>query len=91
MCTIALKQFDDIRLKSLESFKLSGIPSSKNEDYKYTNLAGKFNNENLLAETITIGIKPEAIFSRLPFLEDANRIILENGICCVKEVFDNLM
>lgn len=82
MCTVALNQFEELRSQSLASFKLQGIPSSKNENYKYTNLAGKFNVNDLLADSITVGINPDAIFSRLPFLTEANRIVLENGICC---------
>ena len=71
-----------IREQGYTDFKKLGIPTSKNEEWKYTRIGSLFNKEYRLADTGT-----ESAFTaeqldafRLPGHEDANELVFLNGI-----------
>ncbi len=67
------------RKPALEAFEQLGIPTTRHEDWKYTNVAAQFKNE---AQDIT-GTDQEAVdaseLNLFPFLK-ANRLVFVNGL-----------
>jgi Fe-S cluster assembly protein SufD len=76
--TLKLREFPSHQDKAIGFFSKLGFPTSKNEEWKYTNIAPivstQFANE-LPASQIT----SEEILKRFPFAENGIRLVLENG------------
>ena len=71
--------YSQLRKSALEQFNRLGIPTSKNENYKYTNLPLFVTKENLFAENKSGSVDIAAILKQFPFLKSSNYVILENG------------
>lgn len=68
-----------LRKSALEHFNRLGIPTSKNENWKHTNLPLFVTKENLFAESKTNAVDINALLKQFPFLQNSNYVILENG------------
>ncbi len=71
--------FNPLRKSALEHFKRTGIPTTKNENWKYTNLPLYISKENLFADAKSTVVDVAILIKRFPFLQGSNYIILENG------------
>ncbi len=67
----------DIRAKAFNQWNKLGIPTVKNEEWKYTRVSGLFNKDFVLAAHSAIGADD---ITRLPGSEKANEIVFVNGI-----------
>jgi Fe-S cluster assembly protein SufD len=70
-----------VRLKGFDTFTNSGLPSLRNEEWKYTNISSLFNKEYHVA---VVDEKPviklsDIDFIRLPGHSDANELVFVNG------------
>jgi len=75
------KELDTVRQNGFNLFNQLGIPTSKNEEWKYTRIGGLFNKEYVFAGTTNTAFdaaKLEAI--RLPGHEEANELVFVNGV-----------
>ena len=75
------KELDTVRQNGFNLFNQLGIPTSKNEEWKYTRIGGLFNKEYVFAGTATTAFdaaKLDAI--RLPGHEEANELVFVNGV-----------
>jgi Fe-S cluster assembly protein SufD len=72
---------DKLREHAFQAFTTNGIPGTKNEEWKYTRLAGLFNKEfHLPADPLTGSITMEDLKGiRLPGHELANELVFVNG------------
>lgn len=70
-----------VREKGFENFTKKGLPSYKNEEWKYTSVGNLFRKEYQLSEDkINTGIsKPDIDEMRLPGHEKANELVFVNG------------
>ncbi|HVZ96732.1 MAG TPA: Fe-S cluster assembly protein SufD [Chitinophagaceae bacterium] len=70
-----------IRKEGFKAFNKNGIPTIKNEEWKYTGISNLFKKEYLLAEDeAKNNITPEDIDAcRLPGFEEANELVFING------------
>lgn len=68
-----------LRKSALEHFSRLGIPTTKNENYKYTNLPLFISQENLFAENKPGSVDVQSLLKQFPFLGNSNYVILENG------------
>lgn len=71
--------FNPLRKSALEHFNKTGIPTTKNENWKYTNLPLYISKEDLFADSIASVVDVGMLMKRFPFLEGSNYVILENG------------
>lgn len=76
--TVAVEK-SQLQIKALEHFNRLGIPTTKNENYKYTNLPLFIPKENLFSENKTNKVDVDALLIQFPFLKNSNYIILDNG------------
>lgn len=68
-----------IEQQAFESFKKLGIPTSKNEEWKYTRISSVFNKEFGLTSSTPLGAS-DIDSVRLPGFETANELVFINGI-----------
>ena len=70
-----------VREKGFENFNKKGLPTHKNEEWKYTSVGNLFRKEYQLSEDkINTGIsKPDIDEMRLPGHEKANELVFVNG------------
>lgn len=68
-----------LRKSALDHFNRLGIPTTKNENYKYTNLPLFISKENLFAENKAGNVDVDALTKQFPFLKHSNYVILDNG------------
>lgn len=71
--------YTPLRKSALEHFNRLGIPTTKNENYKYTNLPLFISKETLFAENKSGGVDVDGILKQFPFLKNSNYVILNNG------------
>jgi Fe-S cluster assembly protein SufD len=73
---------ETVRRNGFNDFTKFGIPTSKNEEWKYTRIGGLFNKEFLFPETNgTAALSATALDAvRLPGYEQANELVFVNGI-----------
>jgi len=71
-----------IQQKAFHAFTERGIPTAKNEEWKYTRISPLFNKEYELPFTLetTIVTKEDIDPYRLPGFEEANELVFVNGI-----------
>ncbi|GAC1429215.1 MAG: Fe-S cluster assembly protein SufD [Chitinophagaceae bacterium] len=73
---------ETVRRNGFNDFNKLGIPTSKNEEWKYTRIAGLFNREYFFAKSSIAGsfsrVKLDTV--RMPGYEQANELIFVNGI-----------
>src|SRR5689334_2926550 len=75
---------DAIRTHAFQAFSQMGIPSVRNEEWKYTRIGGLFNKEYQLPIYPDTTITTEEINAiRLPGHEAANELVFVNGIFSV--------
>ena len=70
-----------IRQEAFEAFSRLGIPGSKNEEWKYTRVAGLFNKEYQFppdSPAVSVSAKDLDKF-RLPGFAEANELVFVNG------------
>lgn len=71
---------NEIRLKAFENFQVNGIPSYKNEEWRYTPVSQLFKKPFELSEN-TVSIEQQFLQQiRLPNSNEANELIFVNGI-----------
>lgn len=68
-----------LRKSALEHFNRLGIPTTKNENYKYTNLPLYISKQYLFAENRSGGVDVNSLIKQFPFLKNSNYVILDNG------------
>jgi Fe-S cluster assembly protein SufD len=73
--------FGAIRKEAFDAFSKLGIPTSKNEEWKYTRVAGLFNKEyHFPSDSLSTAVTAlELDGLRLPGYEQANELIFVNG------------
>ena len=73
---------ETVRQNGFNDFNKLGIPTSKNEEWKYTRIAGLFNKEYFFAGPAIAGSFSAAELDavRLPGHEQANELVFVNGI-----------
>jgi Fe-S cluster assembly protein SufD len=71
-----------VRQNGFDAFNQFGIPTSKNEEWKYTRIGGLFNKEYFFPKNkSSIPVDPQKLNAlRLPDHEQANELIFLNGI-----------
>lgn len=69
----------EIRKSGFEQFKTEGIPTFKNEEWKYTFIANLFKKEYELSPGSSLGVE-EVDSMRLPGFENANELVFVNGV-----------
>jgi Fe-S cluster assembly protein SufD len=71
---------NEIRLKAFENFQVNGIPSYKNEEWRYTPVSQLFKKPYELSEK-TVSIEQQFLQqTRLPNSNEANELIYVNGV-----------
>ncbi|MGC8751123.1 Fe-S cluster assembly protein SufD [Hydrotalea sp.] len=71
---------NEIRLKAFENFQVNGIPSYKNEEWRYTPVSQLFKKPFELSEN-TVSIEQQFLQQiRLPNSNEVNELIFVNGI-----------
>ncbi|PZX60690.1 Fe-S cluster assembly protein SufD [Hydrotalea sandarakina] len=71
---------NEIRLKAFENFQVNGIPSYKNEEWRYTPVSQLFKKPFELSEN-TVSIEQQFLQqTRLPNSNEANELIFVNGV-----------
>ncbi len=73
--------FGAIRQEAFNAFSKMGIPTSKNEEWKYTRIAGLFNKEyQFPQDALTTSVTAKDLDGlRLPGFEQANELVFVNG------------
>ncbi len=66
--------------KGIELFNEQGIPTIKQEEWKYTRISGVLNKEFTYAGSVTTVTKNDVDTFRLPGNENANELVFVNGI-----------
>jgi Fe-S cluster assembly protein SufD len=75
------KGLDTVRQNGFKLFNQLGIPTSKNEEWKYTRISGLFNKEYVFAGTKPVSFDAARLNAiRLPGHEAANELVFINGI-----------
>jgi Fe-S cluster assembly protein SufD len=79
--TNGLSVFNDTRQNAFNSFSKLGIPTSKNEEWKYTRISSLFNKEYKALVPAPASAAAEAALDsmRLPGYEEANELVFING------------
>lgn len=75
-------KLQDLRRDALETFRKAGLPTTRNEEWKYTRISGLFKKQlNLPVNSAEQGISRADIESkRLPGQEQANELVFINGL-----------
>ncbi|MDB4922508.1 Fe-S cluster assembly protein SufD [Mucilaginibacter sp.] len=68
-----------VRLKGFDTFTNSGLPSLRNEEWKYTNISSLFNKEYHVAAVDEKPVLSDVDFLRLPGHSGANELVFVNG------------
>src|SRR5882724_5969605 len=68
-----------IRKNAFTAFNIMGVPTTRNEEWKYTRIGGLFNKEYQFDINPTLTTKDLNSF-RLPGYEQANEIVFINGL-----------
>lgn len=69
-----------IEKKAYDIFNKLGVPTVKNEEWKYTRISSVFNREFKLTQDKTVSVtKADLDAIRLPGFEDANELVFVNG------------
>jgi Fe-S cluster assembly protein SufD len=76
--TLKLREFPPHQEKAIGFFSRLGFPTSKNEEWKYTNIAPIVSTQ-YANELPALKVTSEEILKRFPFAEKGIRIVLENG------------
>lgn len=76
--TLQVKEFPALQEKAMEYFNRLGFPSTKNEEWKYTDISPIVNKKFLYAES-NAQITREEILKRFSFVNDSFFIVMENG------------
>lgn len=66
--------------KAFDNFNKNGIPTSKNEEWKYTRISSVFNKEFRLAENAGSFTAKDLAAVKLPGHEQANELVFVNGL-----------
>ncbi|RYY59940.1 MAG: Fe-S cluster assembly protein SufD [Chitinophagaceae bacterium] len=70
-----------IRQKAFDAYAKLGIPTVRNEEWKYTRVSGIFNQDYKLAEIHPVSVEVEDFETfRLPGCENANQLVFINGV-----------
>jgi Fe-S cluster assembly protein SufD len=74
-------RFADIRQNAFNDFSKTGIPTSKNEEWKYTRIGSIFNKEykSFIPDTVSAAAGEALNSVRLPGFEQANELVFING------------
>jgi len=74
-------RFADIRQNAFNDFSKTGIPTSKNEEWKYTRIGNIFNKEyrSLIPDVVSAAAEEALSSVRLPGYEQANELVFVNG------------
>lgn len=72
---------DGLRQEGFHAFELAGLPTKRNEDWKYTDIGKLFNHEYVFDRDISASsfALPELDGLRLPGHEEANEVVFLNG------------
>jgi len=76
--SLSKKEFPALQEKAMEHFHRLGFPTSKNEEWKYTNIAPIVTQDFSFFVSETTFSKEE-ILQRFPFVKDSIFVVLENG------------
>lgn len=76
--SLKLREFPSHQEKAIGFFSRLGIPTTKNEEWKYTNVAPIFARQ-YANEVPTVQLTSSELLNRFPFATDGIRIVLENG------------
>ncbi len=76
--SIPVKEFPALQEKAMEHFHRMGFPTSKHEEWKYTNIALIASGNFSFAKQETT-VSKEEILKQFPFIKDAVSVVLENG------------
>ena len=77
--SIAIKEFPELQEQAMKNFHRLGFPTSKNEEWKYTNIA-PIVTKDFSFSIPDSKISKEEILQRFPFVKDALLVVFENGI-----------
>lgn len=72
-------ELSDIRKNAFSVFNAIGIPTTRNEEWKYTRIGGLFNKEYKFESATTLSAK-DIDDLRLPGHEQANELVFVNGL-----------
>ena len=75
---IQTKEFPALQQKAMEHFNRLGFPSTKNEEWKYTNIAPIVNKTFQASKTL-LQITKDEVLKRFPFLNNSFFAVIENG------------
>ncbi len=76
--SLSVKEFPSLQEKAIEHFFRLGFPTSKNEEWKYTNIAPIVSKDFSFSIPET-KISKEEILQKFPFVKDSVLIVIENG------------
>jgi Fe-S cluster assembly protein SufD len=73
---------ESLRKKGFDTFNKFGIPTLRNEEWKYTRISGLFNKEYQFAKPNITGVPGSDVLNtfRLPGHEEANELVFVNGL-----------
>src|SRR6185437_9412211 len=71
----------DVRREGFKNFNKKGLPTFKNEEWKYTSVSDLFKKEyHLTEDEVNTGISKSQVDEiRLPGFENANELVFANG------------
>src|SRR5690348_12670537 len=76
--SLKLREFPSHQEKAIGFFSRLGFPTTKNEEWKYTNVAPIVARE-YASELPVAHVTSDVILKQFPFSKDGIRIVLENG------------